>query len=131
MARIKEYIIEIPPIPWKRAGVHQKMFYDQQTHEKLAFGLYLNKQHGSDPKFDAPLSVELTFYMPIPKSVHRRSKYIWHHAAPDIDNLSKFCLDAINSSGIIWKDDRQVSSLVARKLYDQNPRTHLIIRELE
>lgn len=131
MARVKEYIIEIAPIPWKRAGMREKVFYDKQSHEKLAFGLYLNKQHGCDPKFDSPLLVDLTFYMPIPKTVSRRSKYLWHDHVPDIDNLSKFCLDAINDSGIIWKDDSQVSTLIARKIYDANPRTHLIIRELE
>jgi Holliday junction resolvase RusA-like endonuclease len=131
MARCKEYVIEITPIPWKRAGIRERVFYDKQTHEKLAFGLYLNKQHGNDPKFQNPLSVDITFYMPIPKSVNQRSKYRWHHSVPDIDNLSKFCLDAINNSGLIWTDDRQVSELTARKLYDQKPRTHLIIRELE
>ena len=131
MARMKEYVINLVPIPWKRAGVREKVFYDRQTHEKLAFGLYLNKEHGSEPKFVKPVHVEVVFYMPIPKSVSKRSRILWHRSVPDIDNLQKFVFDAINHTRTIWEDDRIVSSLVAKKVYDNNPRTHIIITELE
>ncbi len=131
MAMTKEYVINLTPIPWQRAGVKGKIFYDRQMHEKLAFGLYLNKEHGSAPKFVKPVHVEVTFYMPIPKTVKKRSLMIWHRSAPDIDNLQKFVLDAINGTQSIWEDDRIVSSLVAKKVYDRHPRTHIIITELE
>ena len=78
MLRRVEYIIEIPPIPWKRAGVHEKHFFDRQTQEKLFYGLSLQKQHGTQPMFDKPVKVELFFFMPIPKSMKRRAQSPYH-----------------------------------------------------
>lgn len=131
MARVKEYLINLAPIPWKRAGLHEKTFFDKQTREKLAFGIYLNSQHGNDPKFTSPVKVEVTFHMPLPKTVSKRKDTIWHCTLPDIDNLQKFLLDAINDTGVIWKDDSIVSAVFAQKVYDKQPRTHIIITELE
>lgn len=37
------------------------------------------------------------------------------HRRVDIDNLLKGCMDALN--GIAWKDDTQVTSIVATKLH--------------
>lgn len=131
MALIKEYLINIAPISWKRAGLRDRTFFDQQTQEKLMFGIYLNSQHGDSPKFISPVHMDVTFHMPIPKTVAKRKNTIWHSSMPDIDNLQKFLLDAINDTGIIWKDDSIVSSVIARKVYDKKPRTHIIITELE
>lgn len=131
MARVKEYVINFAPIPWKRAGIHGKTFYDKQHHEKLATGLYLNQQHGNAPQFTKPIHVEAIFYMPIPKIIKKREPYKWFANFPDIDNLQKFIFDAITDTGVIWKDDRLIASLIAKKLYDKNPRTHIIITELE
>lgn len=130
MARSKEYIINIAPIPWKRPRLKHKTFFDSQTQDKLFFGLHLNKQHGDDPKFDNPVHVDATFYMPIPKTLHKRKRTQWVSTFPDIDNLQKFIFDTLTQTGI-WKDDCIVSSLVARKIYDKEPRTHIIITELE
>ena len=38
------------------------------------------------------------------------------HGKPDVDNLAKFCLDAMN--GILFKDDSQVVFLETMKIYD-------------
>ena len=46
---------------------------------------------------------------------------------PDIDNYAKLVLDAL--SGVFYKDDSQVTALVVTKVYDQNPRTVVIIEE--
>lgn len=69
--------------------------------------------------------------MPIPKIIKKREPYKWFAHFPDIDNLQKFIFDAITDTGVIWKDDRLIASLIAKKLYDRNPRTHIIITELE
>lgn len=131
MARTKEYIIDLFPIPWKRAGQNERHFYDRQTHEKTAVGIHLVSQHGSDPVFCGPLHMDLTFYMPLPKSLCKRKKTVWHHTTPDLDNLEKFLLDTITKTGVIWRDDRLVSSMSVKKIYDKHPRTHIVIKELE
>lgn len=121
----KTYVINIPPIAWKRAGKNGKKFYDQQSHEKIAFGLYLAQQHGDLPLFSVPLMVEMTFYIAPPKTVKKRTPYVASY--PDIDNLMKFVLDAAKD---VMIDDRLVCILQGTKLYDMNPRTEITITEL-
>ena len=44
----------------------------------------------------------------------------------DIDNFSKVIFDSF--SGIVWKDDRQITKLILEKFYDkENPRTEVEI----
>lgn len=131
MLRIMEYTVNLTPIRWKRPGLRGKRFYDEQVHDKLATGLFLAQQHGSQPKFESPVHVDITFHMPIPKKVCERRKGTWCPSTPDIDNLSAFLFDAITQTEVIWKDDCIVCSLVCKKIYDSNPRTHIVIKELE
>jgi len=44
---------------------------------------------------------------------------------PDIDNLVKGIKDSL--SKVLWYDDSQVTELVARKLYSDNPRAEVTI----
>lgn len=64
-----------------------------------------------------PLSVEIQFIMPRPKSiVWKRKEMIreWHWGRPDIDNLQKALFDALN--GVAWNDDGQVCELDVIKI---------------
>lgn len=131
MARIKEYVLDFTPIRWKHPGKNNKHFYDQQSHDKLATGLFLVRQHGDEPKFMSSVHVDLTFHMPIPKLKKDREPNVWYSKRPDIDNLQKFIFDAITQTDVIWKDDCIVCSLSCRKIYDKKPRTHIVIKELE
>lgn len=127
---IKEYTIPVNPISWKRPGLHDRRFYDDQSHNKLSCGLHLRFQHGQDPQFKKAVHVEVIFYLPQPKLIKNRDN-LWSSSFPDIDNLQKFLFDTITDTGVIWKDDCVISSLTAKKIYDKNPRTYVIIRELE
>ncbi len=122
----KTYVINIPPIAWKRAGKCGKRFFDQQSHEKLAFGLYLSQQHADAPLYTQPLMIEMMFYIAPPKTVKKRTPYV--STFPDIDNLMKFVLDA--AKDILYDDDRIVCILQGTKLYDLNPRVELTVTEL-
>lgn len=130
MARTKEYVINISPISWQRAKLSNKRFYDGQTSEKLACGLHLDQQHAGEPPFEKAVHVDATFYMPIPKSICKRKNTPWVTTFPDLDNLQKFIFDTLTQTGI-WKDDRLMCSLTTKKIYDKQPRTHLVITELE
>ena len=44
---------------------------------------------------------------------------------PDIDNITKAILDGAN--GVVWKDDCQVWSLQAIKLWDDDPRVEVSV----
>jgi len=82
---------------------------------------------------EGPLSVRLLFGLPIPRS---RAAW-WREAAmsgavhpcgrPDIDNLAKAVLDALNDSGRWWRDDAQVTTLTVTKCYSETPGTEVTI----
>lgn len=78
------------------------------------------------------LELNLTFCMPIPKSISKKKREQLHYVIkkPDVDNLAKAVMDAINQVGI-WEDDSQVSRLVVGKIYSDEPRCIISIREIE
>lgn len=69
------------------------------------------RRHFERP-FDWPVVVSLIFYMPRPKS--RRLDF-WVPTTPDLDNLEKSVLDALN--GVAYTDDRLVVAKSASKRY--------------
>jgi Holliday junction resolvase RusA-like endonuclease len=129
LVRSKTYCIPIPPISWKRAAMNGSRFFDPQTKEKVTFGIYLLQQHNDEPLFECPIHIDLSFHMIAPKSMKNHKKFPPHGVAPDVDNLVKFILDAIKD--VLIKDDRQVASISARKLYDKEPRTIITITEID
>ena len=83
------------------------------------------KDAGDGVVFAGPVSVDLTFFFGRPKSHYcsgSKSHLLRNNApkckvsAPDIDKLSRAVLDAITAAGM-WRDDAQVVSLKAVKLY--------------
>jgi Holliday junction resolvase RusA-like endonuclease len=71
-----------------------------------------------------PVSVVIDFVFSRPKS-HMRKSGLAADAPrlprPDIDNLEKAVLDALN--GVAWKDDTQVARVVKEKTYGTEGRT--------
>lgn len=63
------------------------------------------------------LSVSIVFHMPRPKSVAKSE--IWHIKRPDIDNLIKAVLDAVNDTKI-WEDDSQIYEIKSKKVYSDD-----------
>ena len=48
---------------------------------------------------------------------------------PDIDNIAKAVLDALNS--VAYRDDTQIVELQIRKQYSEKPRLEICMEELE
>lgn len=75
----------------------------------------------ANTKFKKPLNgaifVKIDYFYTIPKSWSKKKKESakWHTCKPDIDNLQKSVLDALN--GIAYIDDGQVCNIQARKQY--------------
>lgn len=125
------------PVAWQRpqfcrrgAKMHS---YDGQEKLKVGCKWQLKSQF-RDAILTAPVSIDLTFYMPIPKStsgVRKRQMLhgkMYHMKRPDLDNLSKFVLDCLNQ--IILTDDAQVVEIRARKIYSDKPGTLIRILPL-
>lgn len=60
-----------------------------------------------------PLSVRIDVYRKLPKSRPKRMESEPDTFKPDVDNIAKNVLDALN--GLAWEDDSQVVSLTVRK----------------
>ena len=90
------------------------------------------KMAGKSP-LESPLHVDLMVVLPIPASWSQRKKSeavacrILPSGRKDLDNFVK-TLDGLN--GIVWKDDGQICSLNARKVYGEIPGIHITIHEM-
>lgn len=120
------------PIPWQRPGRNNKtgIIYDAQKKQKEQIRWYLMAKYHEMP-IKSPVSVNMTFYMPMPKSSSRPRKrdmlngVLHHMSKPDVDNLVKFYLDVM--TGVIYDDDRQIHKITAQKCYATDPYTMIEI----
>lgn len=80
------------------------------------------------------LRAEITAYFPIPKSTSNNKRFemlygvIMHTKKPDADNVAKSILDALN--GLAFYDDSQICELRVCKMYSDEPRAEVTIREI-
>lgn len=83
---------------------------------------------------DAPLCVHITAYYPIPQSTSRKKRQLMisHQLRPmkrpDVDNVVKAILDALNE--IAYHDDAQVVDCIVSKFFDDAPRVVITIGEI-
>ncbi len=141
MHDIKSTVINLIPVSAPRPRVVTKVIngkrvsraYNNQkyTNYKSAF-LQLSKMQNK--KFlTGALELEIIFVMPIPKSWSKKKREAIvgqpHICKPDTDNLLKSVLDALE--GTIYKNDSQIYSINAKKVYGTNPRTIYYFKELE
>ena len=74
-----------------------------------------NNMRGMKP-IDAPVNVIITHVKPRPKSHTIAQKAVpWATTKPDLDNIAKVVLDAMN--GIVYSDDSRVALLSIQKVY--------------
>lgn len=76
-----------------------------------------------------PVLLTLAFLLDRPKSLPK--KIVHHTKRPDLDKLVRAATDAL--TGVLWKDDAQVVSIIATKTYatesDDAPRVEFSITE--
>ena len=81
-----------------------------------------------------PLKMIIWACMPIPKSWNKgkqeaaRRGELYPTSRPDIDNLAKIVMDALN--GIAYVDDAQIVQLVINKVYSEHPCMEVLIDEM-
>jgi len=124
------YILNGDPIPLARARYGNRRVWDCQKEVKLIAGISIANQHGNQPLFCGPVCLDVTFFIKLPHNTHKYNQKLgdFHCFKPDLDNMVKFICDIANT--VIYKDDCIVSQISAKKVYDTEPRTQFIIREL-
>jgi len=84
---------------------------------------------------DEPLKATIECYYQIPKSMPKykrvmvASGQLFPIVKPDIDNVAKAILDALN--GVVYKDDNQIIELYINKQYSDNPRVEVKIESYD
>ena len=87
-----------------------------------------------DKPLDGAVEVKILIHRHTPKSFGKTKMAMALAGAlrpttkPDIENLSKGILDALN--GIVWRDDAQIVRLEVEKWYSDQPRAEVLVCEL-
>ena len=116
-------------------GGHVHTYTPKKTelYERRIKEQYIKYTEGYKFEKGQPICVNLVFGMPIPASSPKSRKramaegIIRHTKKPDIDNMIKSVLDALN--GVAWVDDSQIVRLTAMKLYCEDPYVYIKIYE--
>ena len=88
---------------------------------------------GASPPLETPVACYFYITMPIPESYSkkRREACLANNERPmkkpDVDNIVKAFLDSLNK--IVYKDDSQVCSLKATKVYGIEGKVEVLVRE--
>jgi len=98
----------------------------------LVYTETLKKKEMLKERLKGALELNLIFCLPIPKSISKKKRADLHYVTkkPDVDNLAKAVMDAINNVGI-WEDDSQIAVLRVSKIYSEEQRCIITIREID
>ena len=126
MWAVKAYGLPRPKGSWKcvgRGGTHRLVEQRPAGDWRrivVDAGKLLSAHIGR--RLDGPLTVELVFTVPLPKSVKPEARP-WPALAGgvgDIDKLARSVLDSLTDAGV-WTDDGQIVDLHAVKAYPHSP----------
>lgn len=120
------------PIALARPRFARGIVYDSQKVEKLRDFLSIKFQHGKEPLFMEAISLEVTFFFEPPKSATKkiRERLINkpYDKKIDLDNLLKYIADVC--IGVLYTDDKIITSINAQKLYGPISKTVFSITSL-
>lgn len=119
---------------FKRMGNFVQTYTPEKTaeYEKL---VRLRFQNAGGVITDEPVRVEIAAFFAPPKSTRKRDKAemlanrILPMKKPDVDNIAKIILDALNK--IAFKDDSQVIELSVKKIYSDAAKACVHIEEID
>lgn len=114
-----------------RLGDSIKSYDPQSELKKSTLKRVLCQLDKSFVPFNVSVEMIIEFYMPIPPSWSKVKKraylHKYHEKKPDLSNLIKFVEDTFN--GILYRDDSLISKIYAVKIYSDEPKTIICVRE--
>ena len=134
----KTLTITIEPSPKERpratvVGGHARIYTPKTTeaYEKKIRDAWI-RQNGDTP-MDGQLLAKIYYGFRIPKSTPKKNipamlqKIIRPTVKPDLDNLDKAVMDALNK--VAYKDDSQIVAKVSKKHYAEVPNIRIVIAQ--
>ena len=136
-----EFTVPGQPLPLKRhrsylAGGRIRCYNPSAKNQTLWRQRALATGLLPDVPLTGALKLVIVFYLQRPKSHYRAGKFsdqlkpsapVFPTSTPDVDNLAKFVLDALNK--VLFEDDSQVVELNCKKLFGE-PRTTVRLTEI-
>ncbi len=127
------FCIHTPPVPQKQTRWARNHYYDPNQKDQESMRWQIRPYAPKDP-LTGPISLYLTFLVPIPKSVSKVMRRqmiegkILPIKRPDFDNLSYIVVNAMKD--LIYVDDSQVVDATIQKRYSEDPKTIVKIVQL-
>lgn len=130
---MQEIIFVLPgdPIAWNNLHASKRKPYDSQKHLQIVTKNCIEQQIPPDFKlYSGPLELEISFYLQLPPQVRdMREVYLEpHFMAPALSHLIKHIEEC--GKKLIFQDSFLISSVIAHKMYHNNPRTEFKINRL-
>lgn len=124
-------VFEVPGEPRGKgrprfSGGHAYTDSETRAYENKIIAYYRQQLHGYRWSDEAFISIEVTAVLPIPKRATQAARAgmqtgrILPSRKPDVDNVLKVVLDALN--GVAYKDDARVVAVSAKKIYGVAPK---------
>lgn len=105
--------------------------YDPKSNDKKELAKYITENYSFE-KTDKPLLVIIQANFKIPSSISKVQKKImngkYRPKKPDIDNIAKYYLDAMND--VVYFDDAQIIGLNVVKTYSENPNVQIRLHSI-
>lgn len=120
---------------FRSVGKYVKPYNTEKTtnYENLVKLSFINS--GCEPILeDEPLCASLEIYVEIPKSASKKKRNLMLEGSirptkkPDLDNVAKAILDALN--GVAFNDDKNVVELHVVKRYAEQPKARVVIERI-
>lgn len=136
---VKKFNITIPITPVTKARPRFTRYGHTYTpkktadYEKAVAEYWRQATKGFQYDREQALIVNLVFGMPIPKSTSKSKTELMANGTirptkkPDVDNLAKAVMDALN--GVAWVDDSQVVRVSIFKEYAKEPYVYIYIHD--
>lgn len=117
-----------------RLGRYSRYTPEQTRNYENWVKLSFINQYPNFKPLENELVVSIKAYFEIPKSVSKKKREqmlkgsIRPTIKPDLDNIAKSILDALNK--LAYVDDKQIVFLEVEKFYDESPRVELMVEEI-
>lgn len=122
----KSIIIDLPPVPKARPRMSNGHAYTPERTRQYENAVKLIARTQIKRVSSGAIRLSIHFYLLRPKSA--KNANLRPLKRPDIDNLAKAILDALN--GIAYEDDKQIVELHLYKDYSERPRTEIELEEI-
>lgn len=130
--------VDLDPVPkgrprFSKIGGFVRSYTPKKTSDYEAQVKAIAQNAMTREPLETPLAAFLYFRLPIPKSYPKKRIAACLSGSerpikkPDLDNLAKSVLDALN--GVVYLDDAQLVSLHVTKVYSHNPGVDIMVRE--